>query len=66
MKVTINGVARDLPGGTTIGQAVRELTAAPSGVAVALNDEVVRRGDWESTTLGENDRVEVRTAVQGG
>ncbi|MEO3813871.1 sulfur carrier protein ThiS [Sphaerisporangium sp. B11E5] len=66
MKVTINGMAHDLPAGTTVGQAVRELTAAPGGVAVALNDEVVRRGDWESTALGENDRVEVLTAVQGG
>ncbi|WP_184988564.1 sulfur carrier protein ThiS [Sphaerisporangium rubeum] len=66
MKVTINGRTHDLPDGTTVGQAVRELTAAPSGVAVALNDEVVRRGDWETTTLGADDRVEVLTAVQGG
>ncbi|MFC6085691.1 sulfur carrier protein ThiS [Sphaerisporangium aureirubrum] len=66
MKVTINGKARDLPDGTTVGQAVRQLTPAAGGVAVALNDEVVRRGDWESTALGENDRVEVLTAVQGG
>jgi sulfur carrier protein len=66
MNVTINGEAREVPDGTTVGQAVRQLTPAASGVAVALNDEVVRRGEWESTALGENDRVEVLTAVQGG
>ncbi|MCW2881755.1 MAG: putative thiamine biosynthesis protein ThiS [Sphaerisporangium sp.] len=66
MKVTINGAPHDLPPGSTVAQAVQELTSAVAGVAVALNDEVVRRGAWQSTTLGENDRVEVLTAVQGG
>lgn len=66
MNVTINGTSRDLPPGTTVAQAVQTLTSAVAGVAVALNDEVVRRGAWQSTTLGENDRVEVLTAVQGG
>ncbi|MGC5013943.1 sulfur carrier protein ThiS [Streptosporangium sp. DT93] len=66
MNVTINGTAGELPAGTTVAQAVRRLTEAPSGVAVAVNDEVVPRGAWESTALGEADRVEVLTAVQGG
>ncbi|MEU8269227.1 sulfur carrier protein ThiS [Sphaerisporangium sp. NPDC049002] len=66
MRVTINGSPHDLPPGTTVAQAVQTLTSAVAGVAVALNDEVVRRGAWQSTPLGENDRVEVLTAVQGG
>ncbi|MGI5490720.1 sulfur carrier protein ThiS [Microtetraspora malaysiensis] len=66
MKVTINGDAGELPDGTTVAQAVRTLTAMTSGVAVAVNDVVVSRGAWESTSLAENDRVEVLTAVQGG
>ncbi|MFC4589762.1 sulfur carrier protein ThiS [Sphaerisporangium corydalis] len=66
MRVTINGISRDLPPGATVAQAVETLTQAGAGVAVAVNDEVVRRGAWGSTTLGENDRVEVLTAVQGG
>ncbi|WP_214413672.1 sulfur carrier protein ThiS [Sphaerisporangium fuscum] len=66
MIVIINGSPRDLPAGATVAQAVETLTPAAAGVAVALNDEVVRRGLWGSTTLGENDRIEVLTAVQGG
>ncbi|MGW7478978.1 sulfur carrier protein ThiS [Nonomuraea muscovyensis] len=66
MKVTINGDAREVPDGTTVAQAVRILTVATSGVAVALNDEVVTRGTWDSTRLRDSDRVEVLTAVQGG
>ncbi|GHH62584.1 thiamine biosynthesis protein ThiS [Streptosporangium violaceochromogenes] len=66
MNVTINGVAHDLPTGATVAQAVRILTGISSGVAVAVNDEVVSRGAWDFTPLAEADRVEVLTAVQGG
>ncbi|GGS54661.1 thiamine biosynthesis protein ThiS [Planobispora rosea] len=66
MNVIINGAAHELPSGATVAQAVQKLTEAVSGVAVALNDEVVSRGAWSSTTLSEADRVEVLTAVQGG
>ncbi|PZG38989.1 thiamine biosynthesis protein ThiS [Spongiactinospora gelatinilytica] len=66
MKVTINGSPYDLPEGATVAHAVTALTTATSGVAVALNEEVITRGAWESTALSERDRVEVLTAVQGG
>ncbi|NUW31329.1 sulfur carrier protein ThiS [Nonomuraea sp. SMC257] len=66
MRVTINGSPREVPDGTTVAQAVRILTTATTGVAVALNDEVVTRGSWDTTALGDSDRVEVLTAVQGG
>ena len=36
------------------------------GVAVAVNDEVVRKGEWQSFELSPSDRVEIVTARQGG
>ncbi|HEV2310652.1 MAG TPA: sulfur carrier protein ThiS [Acidimicrobiia bacterium] len=38
----------------------------PRGVAVALNEDVVPRGDWPRTRLRAGDRVEVLRAAQGG
>ena len=64
--VTLNGVLRDLPDGSTVAQAVAELTAARSGVAAAVNGEVVPRGSWADTLMRDGDQVEVVTAVQGG
>ncbi|WP_084774588.1 sulfur carrier protein ThiS [Nonomuraea candida] len=66
MIVTINGAAHEVADGMTVAQAVRTLTTATTGVAVAVNDEVVTRGTWETTALSDRDRVEVLTAVQGG
>ncbi|GAA1586693.1 sulfur carrier protein ThiS [Actinomadura kijaniata] len=66
MQVIVNGQPRELPEGTTVADAVATVTAAGSGVAAAVNDEVVRRADWAATTLRDADRLEVLTAVQGG
>lgn len=64
--VLVNGERRVLAAGTTLQALVDGLTAAPRGVAAAVNEAVVPRGAWAATVLGEGDRVEVLTAVQGG
>ncbi|MFC8275715.1 sulfur carrier protein ThiS [Streptomyces sp. NPDC057271] len=64
--VSVNGEARVLAAPTTLDTLVATLTAAPSGVAAAVNETVVPRSQWSATVLGEGDRVEILTAVQGG
>ncbi|MFI8822989.1 sulfur carrier protein ThiS [Streptomyces sp. NPDC053431] len=66
VNVSVNGEARTLTGPVSLADLVATLTQAPSGVAAALNETVVPRGEWATTVLGEGDRVEVLTAVQGG
>ncbi|MFJ9738138.1 sulfur carrier protein ThiS [Streptomyces sp. NPDC101166] len=66
MNIHVNGERRDVAAGTALDAIVRSLTAAPSGVAAALNETVVPRARWAATALAEGDRVEVLTAVQGG
>jgi sulfur carrier protein len=64
--IFINGEPRRVAPGTSLDAVVRSLTAAPSGVAAALNETVVPRARWASTPLRDGDRVDVLTAVQGG
>ena len=64
--MTLNGKPRDLPDGSSVAQAVAELTSAATGVAAAVNGEVVPRSSWAATPLRRGDQVEVVTAVQGG
>lgn len=66
LDVTLNGDPVALPEGSNLADAVDRLTAAPAGVAAAVNEAVVPRSDWSTTTLRPGDRVEVLTAVQGG
>ncbi|MCW7945319.1 thiamine biosynthesis protein ThiS [Streptomyces hygroscopicus] len=66
MNISVNGEPRQFASGIALDAVVRTLTAAPSGVAAALNETVVPRAQWPSTRLSEGDRVEILTAVQGG
>jgi sulfur carrier protein len=66
MNVSVNGEHREIAPGTALDTLVRALAPSPSGVAAALNETVVPRAQWPSTSLSEGDRVEVLTAVQGG
>ncbi|MFF7727909.1 sulfur carrier protein ThiS [Streptomyces sp. NPDC008001] len=66
MAISVNGEHRDVPHGLTLAGLVASLTTAPGGVAAAVNEAVVPRGQWPATRLGAGDRVEVLTAVQGG
>jgi sulfur carrier protein len=64
--VTLNGERRELPDGATVETVVRELGAPERGVAVAVDGQVVPRGDWASTRVSDGQQVEVLRAVQGG
>lgn len=66
VSVTVNGTPRRVARSATIADVVAAMSTARSGIAVAVNDEVVPRGGWESRRLRERDRVEILTAVQGG
>ncbi|QIQ07167.1 sulfur carrier protein ThiS [Streptomyces liangshanensis] len=66
MTISVNGEPRAIGAATTLDALVATLTPAPSGVAAAVNETVVPRTRWSGTLLGEGDRVEVLTAVQGG
>jgi sulfur carrier protein len=66
VQVKLNGDARQLPDGSSVAEAVAVLTSLASGVAAAVNGDVVPRGAWSETSLRDGDQVEVVTAVQGG
>jgi len=68
MTVELNGESRELPEGATLADAVRASGAEQKGrgVAVALEGEVIPRGEWSSTALADGSRVEVLGAIQGG
>jgi sulfur carrier protein len=66
MRIWINGKPHELPEPVTVADALAVLGAPSTGVAVAVDDELVPRADWAGQRLAANARVEVLTAVQGG
>ena len=69
MKLTINGESRSLTEGSSVNDLLASIAIDPDeaqGIAVAVNEIIVRRNDWYSMILSTGDRVEVVTAQQGG
>ncbi|MBA3867444.1 MAG: sulfur carrier protein ThiS, partial [Solirubrobacterales bacterium] len=68
MRIELNGELRDLADGAMLAAAVQQSGAGEGarGVAVALDGEVVPRGEWRRTPLREGQAVEVLAAIQGG
>jgi sulfur carrier protein len=64
--ITVNGEERELPSGATVATLADQLAAPARGLAIALDGEVVPRGNWPGTPLVDGARVEVVVAVQGG
>ncbi|MFN8215219.1 MAG: sulfur carrier protein ThiS [Solirubrobacterales bacterium] len=68
MRVELNGEARELRDGATLLDAARLAGAGEGGrgFAIAVDGEVVPRGEWEATSLRDGQAVEVLAAIQGG
>jgi sulfur carrier protein len=66
VQVWINGEQRELAEGARVADVLGALGAPSTGVAVAVDGEVVPRAGWADSVLTEGSRVEVLTAVQGG
>ena len=66
MVVWVNGERRVLADDATVPDALGALSLPRTGVAVAVDGEVVPKARWAATALHDGARVEVLTAVQGG
>jgi thiamine biosynthesis protein ThiS len=65
MKVFVNGALREVEV-STLAELISELDLPVARIAVELNRDVVRRSDWGSTMLKDEDRIEIVHFVGGG
>ena len=66
MKVFVNGDEKDLSAGVSLIELIEQLDLPAARIAIELNREVVRRSDWGSTMLKDEDRIEIVHFVGGG
>ena len=50
----------------TVAELVQRLSIEPRGIAVAIDGDVVRRSDWNTTSIEDGSAIEIVTAVAGG
>jgi thiamine biosynthesis protein ThiS len=66
LRVYVNGESRDLPAPISLAELINQLGLPAARIAVELNRVVVRRSDWNTTTVQDEDRIEIVHFVGGG
>jgi len=66
MRIMVNGQWHDRAESTSLADLLVSLSLEPRRVAVERNKQIVRRTDYASTRLCDQDEIEVVTLVGGG
>ena len=65
MVLTVNGERQEVAA-ATVAALLDELDYEGNFLVVAVNQDVVKRAQWDETPLRDGDRVEILTPRQGG
>lgn len=66
MKVQVNNKEVEINPDATLVQLTAQLELTVSGIAIAVNNRMIPRTEWESFSLHENDSVVIIKAACGG
>lgn len=69
MEITINNKLKTLtaPQPITVQQLInQEIPERQQGIAIAINNRVIAKAEWQQTTIAHKDEVTIIRATQGG
>lgn len=66
MYIKVNKETQQFPDTTTLQMLVEKLKISTNGIAIAINDSVVKRVDWSSRLLHDQDDILIIKSTQGG
>lgn len=66
ISIWVNEQSVETAEGSTILQLLDQLNSPKTGVAVAIQNAIISKSLWDSTTLSSDDNVLIIQATQGG
>lgn len=66
IEIILNGLPRQVKAGTTLSDLIAEIDAAPRGIAIERNREIVPKSEHPHVVLSAGDQLEVVQFVGGG
>jgi len=66
MNIIVNGNDQEVQDNCLISDCIELLKLKTSGIAIAVNNEVVPKNNWDQFSLKENDKLLVIRATSGG
>ena len=66
MNITVNNNKQSVKDASSIEAMVVQLEVESKGIAIAVNQTVISKSEWNKTELKENDNITIIKATQGG
>lgn len=66
MKVLVNNKEQEVTSDTSVSTLVQSLQLPEKGIAIAVNNRMVSRTEWDGFVLKENDNIVIIKAACGG
>lgn len=66
MTIKVNNKRQEISNKTTVQKLVDDLKITTNGIAIAINNAVVKKTDWSSKILQQEDVVLIIKSTQGG
>lgn len=66
IEIVVNGERQAAPLGSTLASLLQVLELDGSRLAIELNRQIVRKDNWNSTTIRSGDELEIVQFVGGG
>lgn len=66
MDVTVNSKTVSVGDDASVSDLLAELNVGDKGIAVAVNNEIVKKDEWNGFRLKENDKIVIIRAACGG
>jgi sulfur carrier protein len=64
--IYVNNSSREVRLNTTVSEILSQLDILSKGIAIAINENIILKGEWNSTVVNSNDNILIIKATQGG
>ncbi|OEK06019.1 thiamine biosynthesis protein ThiS [Flavivirga aquatica] len=66
MKISVNNQSKSISKNSSVSQLLKQLQQPENGIAVAINQQIVTKTDWENKIINTGDDILIIQATQGG
>jgi len=66
MYIKVNNEQQEISENTSVQQLVEQLNISTNGIAIAINNNVVTKSEWNSRIINNNDDILIIKSTQGG
>ncbi|CAL2101909.1 Sulfur carrier protein [Tenacibaculum sp. 190130A14a] len=66
MIIKVNETPREISNTMSLQELIDELQISVNGIAIAINNNVIKKENWQLHSLKENDNILIIRSTQGG